>query len=265
MYRMDPSASAAFGRPMEEFEADEDEEDDADQVMSDGSRMQPGPGHGKKMKIEHGFPGNNMPIHMHPHYAPMPMHHHPPPMPPHLVHHEDMSGGQSTVPEAEKRQNHILSEQRRRGHIREAFKELVDMLEAGREFGARGLGLSSGAGTGIEDEGLDDRSDYESTLEEEGASAAAKRRKAKAKRRAALEAARRAGASGKAVSAAIVNGSGGRGKGRGRGGSAGGGAGSKSAVLFQAVDLLHWLDGRNALLSQHVEELESALVEQPKA
>ncbi|PWN88669.1 hypothetical protein FA10DRAFT_268834 [Acaromyces ingoldii] len=168
--------------------------------------------------------------------------------------------------EGEKRQNHILSEQRRRNHIREAFKELVDLLEAGREFGARGLGLSSGAGTGIEDEGLDDRSDYESTLEDEEASAASKRRKAKAKRATAAAAAAQAQAS--AIStqvgssaAAAARGSAstrGRGKGRGRGGSAGGGAGSKSAVLFQAVDLLVWLQGKNEHLERHVSLLEQA-------
>ena len=154
----------------------------------------------------------------------------------------------------EKRQNHILSEQRRRNHIREAFKELVDLLEAGREFGARGLGMSSGAGTGIEDEGLDDRSDYESTLEDEEASAATKRRKAKAKRRAAMEAILSSG--GRLTNGSVATR--GRGKGRGRGGSAGGGAGSKSAVLFQAVDLLRWLEGRNEVIGRHVQELEEA-------
>lgn len=163
--------------------------------------------------------------------------------------------------ETDKRSNHILSEQRRRNHIREAFKELVDMLEAGRDFGARGLGLSSGAGTGIEDEGLDDRSDYESTLEDEEPSAATKRRKLKARKRAALEAARKAGARDPAAAAALLNGGVGRGKGRGRGGSAGGGAGSKSAVLFQAVDLLHWLNGRNSILTKHVQQLEEAVVQ----
>lgn len=155
----------------------------------------------------------------------------------------------------EKRQNHILSEQRRRNHIREAFKELVELLEAGREFGARGLGLSSGAGTGIEDEGLDDRSDYESTLEDEEATAAAKRRKAKAKRKAAIEAVLSSG--GRLSNGAAATR--GRGKGRGRGGSAGGGAGSKSAVLFQAVDLLQWLDGRNQVIARQVQELDEVV------
>lgn len=155
----------------------------------------------------------------------------------------------------EKRQNHILSEQRRRNHIREAFKELVDLLESGREFGARGLGLSSGAGTGIEDEGLDDRSDYESTLEDEEAAAATKRRKAKAKRKAALDAVMNSGGRMSNGAAATR----GRGKGRGRGGSAGGGAGSKSAVLFQAVDLLQWLEGRNQVIANQVQELDEVV------
>ncbi|PWN43685.1 hypothetical protein IE81DRAFT_65087 [Ceraceosorus guamensis] len=137
--------------------------------------------------------------------------------------------------DGEKRQNHILSEQRRRNHIREAFKELVELLEAGRAFGARGLGMSSGAGTGIEDEGLDDRESDDVHSSEDDDVSRAKRRKARNKR-------------------AMPGG--GRGKGRGRGGSAGGGAGSKSAVLFQTVDLVRWLDGRKLGLEQQCEILE---------
>jgi hypothetical protein len=83
----------------------------------------------------------------------------------------------------------------------------------------------------------------------------------KARKRAALEAARKAGARDPAAAAALLNGGVGRGKGRGRGGSAGGGAGSKSAVLFQAVDLLHWLNGRNSILTKHVQQLEEAVVQ----
>ena len=49
-----------------------------------------------------------------------------------------------------------------------------------------------------------------------------------------------------------------RGKGRGRGGSAGH-AGSKSAVLFQIIDLIDWLDGRDAHLEQEIRALESVL------
>lgn len=135
--------------------------------------------------------------------------------------------------DSEKRQNHILSEQRRRNFIREGFKELVELLEAGRGFGARGLGLSSGDGTGVEDEGLDDRSDPSDN--EDGTSS---KKKKKSKR--ATPAGRR-----------------GRGKGRGRGGSAGGGGGSKSAVLFQAVDLIRWLEVKNSELEANCEELES--------
>lgn len=155
--------------------------------------------------------------------------------------------------EKEKRQNHILSEQRRRNHIREGFTELVALLDLGRLYGARGLGLSSGAGTGIEDEGLDDRTDVSSGEEsdpEAAALAKARRKKAKSKRNAALNAAVAGGSS--------TGASRGKGKGRGRGGSAGGGAGSKSAVLFQAVDLIKWLEVRNATLEEECQDLEQA-------
>lgn len=152
--------------------------------------------------------------------------------------------------EKEKRQNHILSEQRRRNHIREGFTELVSLLDLGRLYGARGLGLSSGAGTGIEDEGLDDRTDVssdEESDEEAAALAKARRKKARAKKNALLSA---------AASNSGTGASRGRGKGRGRGGSAGGGAGSKSAVLFQAVDLIQWLEVRNAKLESECTTLE---------
>lgn len=249
--KMESSVGAAFGHPMEGWNDEEDEEQGSNRRTSANVGM------GKKMKTEHGsFDGRNAKQqhqmnNFNPYYQQQVQQQQAPP-PPQYDSRELLS-------ESEKRSNHILSEQRRRNHIREAFKELVDLLEAGREFGARGLGLSSGAGTGIEDEGLDDRSDYESTLEDEEPSAATKRRKLKARRRAAVEAARKAGATGHAAAAAFLNGTG-RGKGRGRGGSAGGGAGSKSAVLFQTVDLLHWLNGRNEVLSTHVQELEEALV-----
>ncbi|CAO1634049.1 unnamed protein product [Sympodiomycopsis kandeliae] len=154
--------------------------------------------------------------------------------------------------EKEKRQNHILSEQRRRNHIREGFTELVSLLDLGRLYGARGLGLSSGAGTGIEDEGLDDRTDVssdEESDEEAAALAKARRKKARAKKNALLTAAASQNNTGTAASR-------GRGKGRGRGGSAGGGAGSKSAVLFQAVDLIQWLEVRNAKLESECVALE---------
>lgn len=138
--------------------------------------------------------------------------------------------------DSEKRQNHILSEQRRRNFIREGFKELVELLEAGRGFGARGLGLSSGDGTGVEDEGLDDRSEVSDNEDGSGIALNSKKKK-KSKR--ATPAGRR-----------------GRGKGRGRGGSAGGGGGSKSAVLFQAVDLIRWLEVKNSELEKSCEEIE---------
>ncbi|PWN49244.1 hypothetical protein IE53DRAFT_155393 [Violaceomyces palustris] len=137
--------------------------------------------------------------------------------------------------ESEKRQNHILSEQRRRNYIREGFKELVVLLDEGRGLGARALGLSSGAGTGVEDEGLDDRTDVDS--EDDCLAFGRKKPPKKAKR--------------------MLGGGRGRGKGRGRGGSAGGGAGSKSAVLFQAVDLIEWLNGKNEALREECEELEA--------
>lgn len=137
--------------------------------------------------------------------------------------------------QSEKRQNHILSEQRRRNYIREGFKDLVVLLDDGRNFGARALGLSSGFGTGVEDEGLDDRSDVEDVVDV----LAVGRKKSPKK-------AKKAGPDGVRQ----------RGKGRGRGGSAGGGAGSKSAVLFQAVDLIRWLDGKSKELTQQCEALE---------
>ncbi|PWY97302.1 hypothetical protein BCV70DRAFT_202952 [Testicularia cyperi] len=138
--------------------------------------------------------------------------------------------------ESEKRQNHILSEQRRRNYIREGFKELVVLLDDGRSFGARALGLSSGFGTGVEDEGLDDRTDVEA----DPVDVLTVGRKKPPKK------AKKAGPNGVRQ----------RGKGRGRGGSAGGGAGSKSAVLFQAVDLIRWLDGKSEQLAKQCEELE---------
>ena len=141
--------------------------------------------------------------------------------------------------EPEKRQHHIYSEQRRRINIREGFKELVELLEIGRGFGARGLGLAAGAGTGIEDEGLDDRSDDED--DEEGSGLPPRKKLGKGRNRKSNAAAR------------------GKGKGRGRGGSAGGGAGSKSAVLFQAVDLLRWLQVRNAMIEEQCEKIETYL------
>ncbi|KAN0060346.1 hypothetical protein ACQY0O_007675 [Thecaphora frezii] len=145
------------------------------------------------------------------------------------------SGKRELLTESEKRQNHILSEQRRRNYIREGFKELVVLLDDGRSLGARALGLSSGFGTGVEDEGLDDRTD----VEDEDDILAVGRKKPPKK-------AKKAG----------PNGARARGKGRGRGGSAGGGAGSKSAVLFQAVDLIRWLDGKNEDLVNQCQELE---------
>ncbi|TKY90995.1 hypothetical protein EX895_000994 [Sporisorium graminicola] len=147
--------------------------------------------------------------------------------------------------ESEKRQNHILSEQRRRNYIREGFKDLVVLLDDGRNFGARALGLSSGFGTGVEDEGLDDRTDVEDVVDV--LSVGRKKPPKKAKK---------AGPDGVRQ----------RGKGRGRGGSAGGGAGSKSAVLFQAVDLIRWLDGKSKELTQQCEALEQlAGIQEPEA
>ncbi|SNX84163.1 uncharacterized protein MEPE_02871 [Melanopsichium pennsylvanicum] len=137
--------------------------------------------------------------------------------------------------ESEKRQNHILSEQRRRNYIREGFKDLVVLLDDGRNFGARALGLSSGFGTGVEDEGLDDRSDIDDIVD---VLAVGRKKPPKKAKKAGPDGVRQ------------------RGKGRGRGGSAGGGAGSKSAVLFQAVDLIRWLDGKSKELTRQCEDLE---------
>ena len=137
--------------------------------------------------------------------------------------------------ESEKRQNRILSEQRRRNYIREGFKDLVVLLDDGRNFGARALGLSSGFGTGVEDEGLDDRSDVDDVVD---VLAVGRKKPPKKAKKAGPDGVRQ------------------RGKGRGRGGSAGGGAGSKSAVLFQAVDLIRWLDGKSKELTQQCEALE---------
>lgn len=167
---------------------------------------------------------------------------------------DQLGSRRDLLTDKEKRQNHIMSEQRRRNHIREGFAELVSLLDLGRSYGARGLGLSSGAGTGIEDEGLDDRTDVssdEESDEEAAALAKARRKKARAKRNALLAAAA-AGGNGAAAAAAAR----GRGKGRGRGGSAGGGAGSKSAVLFQAVDLVKWLESRNESIEEECRLLE---------
>ncbi|CCF51255.1 hypothetical protein NDA11_006318 [Ustilago hordei] len=137
--------------------------------------------------------------------------------------------------ESEKRQNHILSEQRRRNYIREGFKDLVVLLDDGRNFGARALGLSSGFGTGVEDEGLDDRSDIDDAVD---VLAVGRKKPPKKAKKVGPDGVRQ------------------RGKGRGRGGSAGGGAGSKSAVLFQAVDFIRWLDGKSRELTRQCEDLE---------
>lgn len=151
------------------------------------------------------------------------------------AHSEALSSG--------RRMRHIIAEQRRRNHSREAFEQLSELLSVGRDYGARALGLNSGAGTGVEDEELDDRSDTEEDLllccdEDE-----VLRRKRNAQRRA-----RNRAGPGKQA----------RGKGRGRGGSAGH-AGSKSAVLFQVIDLIDWLDGRDAHLEGEIRALESVL------
>ncbi|GAK61881.1 uncharacterized protein PAN0_001c0076 [Moesziomyces antarcticus] len=147
----------------------------------------------------------------------------------------DAGSKRELLTESEKRQNHILSEQRRRNYIREGFKDLVVLLDDGRNFGARALGLSSGFGTGVEDEGLDDRSDVDDVVD---VLAVGRKKPPKKAKKAGPDGVRQ------------------RGKGRGRGGSAGGGAGSKSAVLFQAVDLIRWLDGKSKELTKQCEELE---------
>ncbi|KAJ1029959.1 hypothetical protein NDA16_000872 [Ustilago loliicola] len=183
-------------------------------------------------------------------HAPAPQHARPPTAPKQnssgkklKTEHEDedaQGDGSATskrelLTESEKRQNHILSEQRRRNYIREGFKDLVVLLDDGRNFGARALGLSSGFGTGVEDEGLDDRSDIDDVVD---VLAVGRKKPPKKAKKAGPDGVRQ------------------RGKGRGRGGSAGGGAGSKSAVLFQAVDLIRWLDGKSRELTRQCEDLE---------
>ncbi|WFD25501.1 hypothetical protein MNAN1_000461 [Malassezia nana] len=137
-----------------------------------------------------------------------------------------------------RRKRHILSEQRRRNQIRKGFKDLSDLLDLGRLYGARALGLNAGAGTGVEDEELDDRTDTEEDLILGCDQEEVQRRKRNAQRRSRNRNKQN------------------RGRGRGRGGSAGG-AGSKSAVLFQVIDLLDWLEGRNNALEQEIAQLEA--------
>lgn len=132
---------------------------------------------------------------------------------------------------------------RRRNQIRESFTELSELLDTGRAYGARALGLNSGACTGVEDEELDDRTDTEEDLLLECNEEEVQRRKRNAQRRARSRA---------------IAGRNARGRGRGRGGSAGG-AGSKSAVLFQVVDMLYWLEARNAALRRDIVALESVV------
>ena len=130
-----------------------------------------------------------------------------------------------------------------RNQIRESFTELSELLDTGRAYGARALGLNSGACTGVEDEELDDRTDTEEDLLLECNEEEVQRRKRNAQRRARSRA---------------IAGRNARGRGRGRGGSAGG-AGSKSAVLFQVVDMLYWLEARNAALRRDIVALESVV------
>ncbi|KAK0543682.1 hypothetical protein OC845_005992 [Tilletia horrida] len=267
------------------------------------------------------------------------------------------SSRRELLTDSEKRQNHILSEQRRRNYIREGFKELVELLDLGRAAGAMGLGLGAAKGTGVEEElwaaaiangtageaayeeddrrhgvvpngraaganglhngargdedgdglgGVAEEEDEEDEGQEEeddddqggprkrvatgsssSAAAAASttnddrpRSRAGATRKDGTKLARsRSGTRKPSANAAAnhvhigKNGSkagggvqtlplplgsaGGKGKGRGRGGSAGGGAGSKSAVLFQAVDLIRWLSARNEDLESQCNALES--------
>ncbi|PKI85956.1 hypothetical protein MVES1_000436 [Malassezia vespertilionis] len=143
-----------------------------------------------------------------------------------------------------KRRRHIVSEQRRRNQVRESFTRLSSLLEQSRAFGARALGLNAGAGTSVEDEDLDDRTDTEEVLSLYCDEEETQRRRRNAQRRA------------RSRTNADRQGRG-RGKGRGRGGSAGG-AGSKSAVLFQVIDLLYWLDVQNTTLRRDIAVLEQA-------
>lgn len=137
---------------------------------------------------------------------------------------------------------------------------MVELLELGRKYGARALGLAAGAGTGVEDEGLDDRSDEDRHVSPSALYAIPQGTDG------AL-----AGPVDTAALAAVPIPAPSRrkkrtrdveehtGRGRGRGGSAGGEAGSKSAVLFQAVDFLTWLEGRNDLLERQCDALAALL------
>lgn len=133
-------------------------------------------------------------------------------------------------------------EQRRRTTLRESFVQLAELVNTGRDYGARALGLQAGAGTGAEEEDLDDRTDKEEDLSLCFDEATLQRRQRNARRRARSRA--QQGQS--------------RGRGRGRGGSAGG-AGSKSAVLFQTADLLYWLEVRNRELEEELAAMSSVL------
>lgn len=145
---------------------------------------------------------------------------------------------------AVKRTSHVASEQQRRNNVRENFNALAELLEEGRKHGARALGLNAGAGMSVEDEDLDDRTDTEEDLSLCLDEETIQRRKRNAQRRA-----RNRTNSGRNARV--------RGPGRGRGGSAGR-SGSKSAVLFQAADLIYWLVSRNRELAEEARTLEAA-------
>lgn len=159
------------------------------------------------------------------------------------VSEERISASDAPEEPPQKRRRHIVSEQRRRNQIREGFMRLSELLDTGRLYGARALGLNAGAGTGVEDEDLDDRTDNEEDLSLVFDEEEAQRRRRNAQRRARSR---------------VVGGKTVRGRGRGRGGSAGG-SGSKSAVLFQVIDLLYWLDARNTTLRNEIAELSAAV------
>lgn len=133
-------------------------------------------------------------------------------------------------------------EQQRRTTLRENIAQLAELVNTGRDYGARALGLQAGAGTGAEEEDLDDRTDKEEDLSLCFDEATLQRRQRNARRRARSRAQQGQG----------------RGRGRGRGGSAGG-AGSKSAVLFQTADLLYWLEVRNQELQEEIAAMSAVL------
>lgn len=126
----------------------------------------------------------------------------------------------------QKRANHILSEQTRRSAIKEAFKNLVDLLVAG----------SSTSGIFLEGDAEEPESEEEAAEEPEQKEEAVEGESSLGRR-----------AKGKQVKAKPKPKAKAKGKGRGRGRKAECGNGvAKSIILDQAVDYIEWLERGNA-------------------